>query len=108
MRRLPPLAQLRAFESVARNLSFKAAGEELGVTPTAISHQIKLLETYCGCPLFHRRPRPISLTDAVAQLFPIVRGGLDSFAETLSHIRDGPEQRALRISTTNAFCSSGS
>lgn len=42
---LPPLSALRAFEAVARRASFKAAAAELFVTPTAISHQIRQLET---------------------------------------------------------------
>jgi LysR family glycine cleavage system transcriptional activator len=42
--RLPPLNALRAFEAAARHLSFKDAGAELSVTPTAISHQIRGLE----------------------------------------------------------------
>ena len=67
MRSLPPLAQLRAFEAAARHLSFKDAADELAVTPTAISHQIKLLESYCGRPLFRRRPRPLALTEAGAR-----------------------------------------
>jgi LysR family glycine cleavage system transcriptional activator len=62
MRRLPPLTELRAFEAAARHLSFRLAAAELGVTPTAISHQIKLLERYCGYPLFRRQPRPLALT----------------------------------------------
>jgi LysR family glycine cleavage system transcriptional activator len=62
MRKLPPLTELRAFEAAARHLSFKLAAAELGVTPTAISHQVKLLERYCGQPLFRRRPRPLALT----------------------------------------------
>jgi hypothetical protein len=48
MNRLPPLIELRAFEAAARHVSFKKAAAELGVTPTAISHQIRLLEQYCG------------------------------------------------------------
>ena len=50
MRRLPPLKALRAFEAAARHLSFKAAADELGLTPTAISHQIRLLETLQAAP----------------------------------------------------------
>ena len=68
MRKLPPLAELRAFEAAARHLSFKAAGDELAVTATAISHQIKLLEAYCGIALFRRRPRPITLTEAYSHI----------------------------------------
>src|SRR5262249_51749902 len=80
MEKLPPLIELRAFDAAARHLSFKKAATELGVTPTAISHQIRLLERYCGCPLFRRRPRPLSLTDAGARLFPAIRAGLEAFA----------------------------
>ena len=61
MHNLPPLTELRAFEAAARHLSFKMAAVELCVTPTAISHQIKLLEHYCGRILFRRRPRPLLL-----------------------------------------------
>ena len=69
MNKLPPLIELRAFDAAARHLSFKKAAAELGVTPTAISHQIRLLERYCGRALFRRRPRPLSLTEAGARLF---------------------------------------
>lgn len=103
MRTLPPLTELRAFEATARHLSFKAAATELGVTPTAISHQIRLLEQYCGQPLFRRRPRPISLTWAGEQLFPSLRDGFASMAEALSTVRAGAASGRLRITATNAF-----
>ncbi len=105
MRKLPPLAELRAFEAAARHLSFKAAAAELAVTPTAISHQIKLLEQYCGLPLFRRRPRPLALTDAGVRLYPVVRDGLDGFAAAISTLQDGVDQRPLIVTTTNAFAS---
>ncbi|MCK1329850.1 LysR family transcriptional regulator [Bradyrhizobium sp. CW9] len=103
MRKLPPLTELRAFEAAARHLSFKHAAGELGVTPTAISHQIKLLEQHCGRPLFRRRPRPLALTSAGRQLFPVVRDGFGRFAETLSNIKSSHAGRHLRITATNAF-----
>ncbi|MEM0950098.1 MAG: LysR family transcriptional regulator, partial [Pseudomonadota bacterium] len=56
-RSLPPLRALRAFESAARHLSFSQAAAELGVTPGAISHQIKSLEDWLGAPLFKRLTR---------------------------------------------------
>ena len=105
MRKLPPLAELRAFEAAARHLSFKAAGNELAVTATAISHQIKLLEKFCRILLFRRRPRPLTLTEAGARLFPVVRDGLDAFAATVSDIQAGSEKSTLIISTTSAFAS---
>ncbi|UWU89869.1 LysR substrate-binding domain-containing protein [Bradyrhizobium sp. CB1015] len=105
MHKLPPLIELRAFEAAARHLSFKKAAAELGVTPTAISHQIGLLEQYCGRALFRRRPRPLSLTDAGARLFPAIRGGLEAFAAAIASVRQEGDQQPLRVTTTNAFAS---
>src|SRR3954451_12627654 len=104
MRKLPPLTELRAFEAAARFRSFKAAATELGVTPTAVSHQIRLLEAYCGQTLFRRQPRPITLTWAGEQLFPVIRDGLENFADALNFVRGGKATEArLRVTTTNAF-----
>lgn len=103
MRDLPPLTALRAFEAAARLLSFKLAAAELGVTPTAISHQIKLLEKHCGQALFRRRPRPLALTWAGEQLFPVLRDGFETFGEALSTVRAGSAGGRLRITATNAF-----
>jgi LysR family glycine cleavage system transcriptional activator len=105
MRRLPPLASLRAFEAAARHLSFKAAAAELGVTPTAISHQVRLLEQVCGQPLFRRHPRPLALSSAGERLFPALRDGLDAFATAIAWISKDVEQRPLRVTTPNAFAS---
>lgn len=105
MKRLPPLAELRAFEAVARRLSFKAAAEELGVTPTAISHQIRLLEAHCGLALFRRRPRPLALTAAGALLAPGITQGLQSFAGAWRRLDAAGEATILRVTATNAFAS---
>jgi LysR family transcriptional regulator, glycine cleavage system transcriptional activator len=105
MRRLPPLGALRAFESAARHLSFKQAADELGLTPTAISHQVRLLEEHCGEKLFRRRPRPLALSDAGAKLFPAIRDGFDVFASALSSLSSEAEAKPLRVTTTSAFAS---
>ena len=102
MYKLPPLAELRAFEAAARHLSFKHAAAELGVTPTAVSHHIRLLERYCGRALFRRRPRPLSLTETGTRLFPVIRDGLQSFSAAIERERD---TTPLRVTTTNAFAS---
>lgn len=68
MRRLPPLSALRAFEAAARHGSFKKAAGELAVTPTAISHQIRVLEEYTGQALFERQVRKVALTATGAAL----------------------------------------
>jgi LysR family glycine cleavage system transcriptional activator len=103
MHKLPPLTELRAFEAAARHLSFKMAAAELHVTPTAISHQIKLLERYCGKTLFRRRPRPLKLTTAGERLFPVIRDGFETFADALASLRPAAMGGRLRITATNAF-----
>ncbi len=105
MRRLPPLGTLRAFEAAARHLSFQQAADELGLTPTAISHQVRLLEEHCGEKLFRRRPRPLALSEAGAKLFPAIRDGFDVFASALSSLSAEPEATPLRVTTTGAFAS---
>ena len=101
MRQLPPLISLRAFEASARHRSFKLAADELGVTPTAISHQIKALELYCGKQLFRRHPRPIALTAEGASLFPVLRDGFSRFSDALAEFN--PAGSLLRLTTTSAF-----
>ena len=105
MQKLPPLVELRAFDAAARHLSFKKAAAELGVTPTAISHQIRLLERYCGRALFRRRPRPLTLTAAGARLFPAIRDGLQAFAAAIAAVKQDGDYQPLRVTTTNAFAS---
>ncbi|MBB6487768.1 LysR substrate-binding domain-containing protein [Rhizobium lusitanum] len=106
MRKLPPLRSLHAFEAAARHGSFKLAADELGVTSTAISHQIRLLEEIFGCQLFQRRPRPLLLTKAGARLFPGLRNGFDAFSGAIAAVAETDAARAvLRITSPNAFAS---
>jgi DNA-binding transcriptional LysR family regulator len=86
-------------------LSFKDAGEELGLTPTAISHHIRLLEDHCGVKLFRRHPRPLGLTPAGEKLLPGLRQGFDMFAAALASIGRADDDAPLRITSTNAFAS---
>ncbi len=72
--------------------------------PTAISHQIKLLEAYCDCSLFRRRPRPIALTRAGESLFPIVEKGLDEFSRALENIRAELESKKARTDNDQLVC----
>ena len=95
MRELPPLNALRAFEAAARRGSFKGAAEELHVTPTAISHQIRHLEDLLGCALFYRRPRPVRLSAAGRRLYPVLRDAFDGIAGAVAGIRSGLEARPL-------------
>jgi len=105
MRKLPPLRALHAFEAAARHLSFAAAANELGVTPTAISHQIRQLEEACGVKLFQRRPRPLLLTSAGARLSPALRNGFDALAAAVALLADEDVQAPLRVTSPSAFAS---
>ncbi|MEL7524505.1 MAG: LysR family transcriptional regulator [Pseudomonadota bacterium] len=69
---LPPLNWFRAFEAAARNLSFTAAADEIGMTQSAVSQQVKSLEMRLGVPLFDRKARGLALTDHGRRLLPQV------------------------------------
>lgn len=103
MRRLPSLPALRAFEAAARHRSFKQAAEELHVTPTAISHQVRGLEAQLSVPLFERRTRQVVLTAEGLALYPVLREGFDRFAAALESIRPGRLARPVTLSATPAF-----
>lgn len=101
-RRLPPLRALHAFEVAARHLSFARAAEELGVTPAAISQQIKQLEDILGVGLFHRGAR-LSLTRAAALVAGEVSDAFDRLASAVGRLApDGPA-RPLVVSAPPAF-----
>src|SRR5260221_1551541 len=102
--RLPALDLLVGFESAARPLSFTKAGEELFLTQSAVSRQIKELEDQLGVPLFERRHRALSLTEAGQQFYA-------SAAQVLTTMRAATERlrahsgrgRPLSGTTTNSF-----
>ncbi|MBC3375399.1 LysR family transcriptional regulator [Pseudomonas sp. SWRI92] len=98
-----PLNALRAFESAARLLSFKAAAQELSVTPTAVSHQIRALETWLGLSLFERLPRQVRLTEGGQRLFHSLHGALLEVAQSVDSLRPQRSTSHLTISTTAAF-----
>ncbi len=101
--RLPPLNALRAFEAAARHLSFKDAGAELSVTPTAISHQIRGLEEYLGFDLFHRLTRALELTREGRAMLPKVREGLECFATAIESTRQHEAGGRLLVTSPPAL-----
>jgi LysR family glycine cleavage system transcriptional activator len=103
VRKLPPLSSLRAFEAAARKRSFKQAASELGVTPTAISHQIKALEAYLGVELFVRHVRRVELTAAALELYATLREGFDRFAAAIEQVAKPRRRPIVKISATTAF-----
>ncbi len=89
--KLPPLKALRAFEVAFRHESFIAAARELNVTPSAVSHQIKLLEDVLGQPLFRREVRAVAPTAAARAIYPGVRRGFEERARSRTSARPSPD-----------------
>ncbi len=100
---LPPLNALRAFEAAARHLSLTKAAAELGVTPGALSHQIRGLEDFLGLELFHRLPRALALTDVGRQLHPGLQAGFGQIRQALAAIGAVGNDRILVVSTPPGF-----
>lgn len=102
-----PLAvgPLRAFEAVARRLSFRAAGEELHLTQPAISRQIRGLEDELGAPLFVRGTRHVELTGAGAALLRAVAPMLDRLDATVRQLRASKGRRQVSVATFASFAS---
>ena len=96
LRRLPALGSLRAFEAAGRLSSFKAAAEELAVTPGAVSQQIRGLEEDLGVKLFTRAPRSVTLTEAGRQLQPCVTKAFIQMRDAVDKVRPVPTE-PLRI-----------
>lgn len=102
MRRLPPLTTLRVFEAVGRHLSFGKAADELHITQSAVSHQIRNLETDLGVALFIRKTRAIELTAEGQRYLAAMQQVFDLLAQSTSDIAKH-EQVNLRISLLSSF-----
>src|SRR5258707_14275305 len=92
--RLPQVAFFQGFEAAARNLSFTKAAEELFVTQSAVSRQIKALEDQLGAALFERRPRSLILTEARHTLYRVTTDPLDGLQKAIDHV--GSVSRTLQ------------
>jgi DNA-binding transcriptional LysR family regulator len=102
--RLPALDLLVGFESAARHLSFTKAGEELYLTQSAVSRQIKDLEDQLGAPLFERRHRALSLTAAGQQFYAAAAQVLTTMRAATERLRaQAGRSRPLSVTTTHSF-----
>ena len=101
--KLPSLNALRAFESAARLLSFQKAAEELFVTPSALSYQIRQLEDHVRMPLFNRLNRAVTLTDAGERLYPGVHEGFERFQGAVRSLGRATHNNVLVVSSGPAF-----
>ncbi|MDO5620768.1 MAG: LysR substrate-binding domain-containing protein [Paracoccus sp. (in: a-proteobacteria)] len=98
---LPPLPAIRAFEAVARHLSFTRAAESLSMTQAAVSYQIKMLEDRLGTPLFLRQPRGVALTETGARLATPTAQAFETLR--LAFAEAARQAERLTISTTASF-----
>jgi len=102
-KRLPPLGSLNAFDAVARCGSFKRAADEIGVTPTAISHQIRVLEESLNTVVFVRSAREVTLTTAGLRLQQATARAFAELKEAVNDIYRAQLPPALTLSTTSNF-----
>jgi len=102
MRRLPPLASIRAFEAAARAENFTAAAAELGMTQAAVSYQVKSLEERLGAPLFIREKGRARLTPLGQRLLPALSSAFDTIEAAFASHREDDES-LLTITTTHTF-----
>ena len=102
MRRLPPMAAVRAFEAAARTENFTAAAAELGMTQAAVSYQVKSLEERLGAPLFVREKGRARLTPLGARLLPSLTSAFDTLEAAFASHRQEDES-LLTVTTTHTF-----
>jgi len=101
---MPSLDLLTGFEAAARHLSFTKAGEELFLTQSAVSRQIKELEDQLGVPLFHRRHRALVLTDAGQQFYAAAAQVITTMRSATERLRSqSGRKRPLSVTTTHSF-----
>lgn len=101
--RLPPLTALRAFESAARHLNFSRAAEELYVTHSAVSHQIKALEAQLGVTLFRRSGRVMLLTDEGQRFYTHVREAFGRLQRGVAELKPEARRATLTVSVLPGF-----
>jgi len=104
IRRSPlSVGPVRALEAVARHLNFRAAAEELHLTQSAVSRQIRSLEDELGATLFLRGTRHVELTAAGATLLRAVAPWLDRLDATVRQIRQARGRRVVSVTTFASF-----
>ncbi|WP_107676114.1 transcriptional regulator GcvA [Agrobacterium sp. LAD9] len=100
---LPSLSALRAFEAAARYRNFTSAAQELNVTTSAISHQIRSLEGWLNTQLFVRDARPLRLTEAGTLYFYDVTGAFERVSIATRRLTGGTARATLAVSTMHSF-----
>jgi LysR family glycine cleavage system transcriptional activator len=103
MARLPTLNGLQAFEAAARHMSFAQAADELNLTPSAVSYQVRTLEERLGVELFARLNRAIALTEAGEALYPDIREAFTRMRIAVDKLSADTPENVLVVSTGPSF-----
>jgi LysR family glycine cleavage system transcriptional activator len=103
MTRLPSLNALKTFVVAARSLNFTRAADELGVTQTAVSHQIKGLEAYLQIQLFQRKNNALELTDKGVIYYDSLRSAFDIISSATAAVADHKAERTLVLAVRQTF-----
>ena len=101
--RLPPLNALRAFEAAARHRNFTKAGQELNVSQSAVSYQVKSLEEHLGLKLFTRTAAGLVLTSAGEEYLSALRYAFDSIAYATARVKSASAMTRIKVSTLPQF-----
>lgn len=101
--RIPPLKAIIAFESVARTRSVNRAADELGLTASAVSHQLSNLESIIGQPLFQRSGRGLVLTPTGERYLSDVTGSLADLSRATERASSRTDVDILRVHSSPSF-----
>lgn len=104
-RRFPPLKALKTFQVAGRHLSFKLAADELCITASAVSHQVKKLEEFLGIKLFVRKTRALELTDPGQTYFEFLDGLFARLEAETHQLRAEYGRRVIRLCVPPFFAS---
>ena len=99
------LRGLRTFCAAAKHQSFRAAGEELFITSSAVSHQIKALEQELGVQLFDRKKSQLKLTETGESLYEDINPLIDQLEDVAASYKKVARRRSIRISVQPFFAS---
>lgn len=101
--KFPPLNTLRAFEAAARCGGFRAAGDELGVTPAAVSQHVRALENWAGAALFMRKTNGVTLTEDGARVQGAFTHAFDALGAAVAELRQSAATPPITIATLPAI-----
>jgi len=102
---LPPFAGLRAFHAAARRGRFKDAAEDLGITESGVSHQVRRLETFLGVALFDRGGQQMTLTAAGERYFAAIDPAVERIREATTDLLGPPDRDRVALTAPPSLAS---